>query len=71
MTSCGGNCACASASTSNNVCAVPASPIVLDEGGKCPCGKTADACCHAESKVGQNEALGELCAPHNGKNVCS
>lgn len=71
---CGGNCACAGVrdgENDKNECAPESSSVALDEGGKCPCGKVLDDCCHKEDIVAnQNDALGELCGPHNGKEVC-
>jgi hypothetical protein len=75
MSGCGGNCACAAMQNdkpevNTKVCIPDVAPI-LDADGKCPCGKSFDECCHKDEIVaGQNDALGELCAPHGGKNVC-
>lgn len=66
---CGGNCACAQASDDKDTCASPKETATLDKDGKCPCGKSADECCH-QDKADENDALHELCEPHNGKHVC-
>lgn len=66
---CGGNCACAQMANSEDECALPEGGVVLDKDGKCPCGKSADDCCHSD-KIEGNDALHELCEPHNGKHVC-
>ena len=66
---CGGNCACAQMANSEDECALPEGGVVLDNDGKCPCGKSADDCCHSD-KIEGNDALHELCEPHNGKHVC-
>lgn len=72
MTTCTQNCACAEPTVTQGVCALPTTPVSFDREGKCPCGKTADMCCHGgEAQSGANDAIGELCAPHNGQNVCS
>ena len=70
---CGGQCACARAEEAKNenaTCA-PSGALSLDASGKCPCGKSLDKCCHKdEIKAMQNDAVGELCDPANGKNLC-
>ena len=67
---CGGNCACARRAMEEE-CAPPEGGVSLDKDDKCPCGKSADDCCHSDSiQKGENEALHELCEPHNGKHVC-
>lgn len=66
---CGGNCACAQMAGKEEECAKPEGGVVLDKEGKCPCGKSADDCCHADSIEGAS-ALHELCDEHNGKHVC-
>ena len=67
---CGGNCACAQAANDKETCALPEGGVTLDKDGKCPCGKSAADCCHSDSMEGNNDALHELCEPHNGKHVC-
>ncbi len=66
------NCACASTGVAGGTCALPTAPVVFDAVGNCHCGKPADTCCRSgEAKSNANDALGELCAPHGGQNVCS
>ena len=58
------------AKNENATCA-PSGALSLDASGKCPCGKSLDKCCHKdEIKAMQNDAVGELCDPANGKNLC-
>ncbi len=66
---CGGNCACAQVSEGKETCSLPPEGIVFDKEGKCPCGKSKSNCCHGENEK-ENDALHELCEPHNGKHVC-
>lgn len=66
---CGGNCACAQMSDKNESCALPPEGVVFDKDGNCPCGKSKRDCCHGK-KGEENDALHELCEPHNGKHVC-
>ena len=70
---CGGQCACARAEESKKgeaTCA-PKGTVALDKDGKCPCGKSLDECCHKDEILAmQNDAVGELCDPTNGKNLC-
>lgn len=66
---CGGNCACAKAAGEEATCETPVGGVMLDKFGKCPCGKSKEDCCHKDS-IDQNDALHELCEPHNGKHVC-
>lgn len=68
MQGCGGNCACADKNTEKETLTPVAGGVVFDEDGKCPCGKSKEDCCHYESET--NNAIGELCEPHNGTNVC-
>ena len=73
MGGCGGHCACAAgAKPDAEMTCKPEGEVALDKDGKCPCGKSADECCHKDKLVtGQkNDALDELCSPHGGKNVC-
>ncbi len=70
---CGGNCRCACGpDESEEVCEAPKEGVVIDKDGKCPCGKELKDCCHKDEIVAseENEALHELCEPHNGKHVC-
>jgi hypothetical protein len=68
---CGGRCACADASKKEEESCAPKGEIALDKDGKCPCGKSLDDCCHKdEIKSTGNDAVGELCEPHAGKNLC-
>ena len=67
---CGGNCACAqNTDEKNEECAPPEGGVVFDKDGKCPCGKSEKDCCHKKDST-DNEAIHELCEPHNGKHVC-
>lgn len=72
---CGGNCRCACGpeDMEQESCELPEGGVKLDKNGKCPCGKNLEDCCHKdsmESNDDENEALHELCEPHNGKHVC-
>jgi hypothetical protein len=51
-----------------DACATPAEGVMLDDAGKCPCGKELKDCCHKDVaiKSGANEAIGERCTPQNG-----
>ena len=75
MGGCGGNCACsggAAMSAQKGTCAAGGDKVVLNESGKCPCGKPASKCCHKDSISTNetNEALGELCNPSNKDGLC-
>ena len=76
---CGGNCQCACGpdEETDTTCELPKVGVMLDKDGKCPCGKGLQDCCHKDEiknavvgKNDENEALHELCEPHNGKHVC-
>lgn len=68
---CGGNCACAKMEQKGEKSCAPEGEITLNKDGKCPCGKSLDECCHKdEIKANQNDAIGELCDPESGKNIC-
>lgn len=73
---CGGNCQCACGpeEETDATCELPKEGVTLDKDGKCPCGKGLEDCCHKDeiktTKNDENEALHELCEPHNGKHVC-
>ncbi len=67
--SCGGNCKCAGGKNnviSDEMCPTPAGGVVLDDAGKCPCGKELKDCCHHKDENTKNEALEELCVPTHG-----
>jgi hypothetical protein len=51
-----------------DACATPAEGVMLDDAGKCPCGKALKDCCHKDVaiKSAANEAIGELCMPMKG-----
>ncbi len=73
MSGCGGNCACASGEVKKDtdVCVPDGKKVVLDEHGKCPCGKATAECCHKDAiEPPKNEALGELCRGGHGPDVC-
>ncbi|OGZ05207.1 MAG: hypothetical protein A2845_02710 [Candidatus Lloydbacteria bacterium RIFCSPHIGHO2_01_FULL_49_22] len=72
MGGCGGDCACAGSDKKGvAACSADEKKVVLDEHGKCPCGKTAESCCHKDAiQASTNEALGELCCGSHGPDVC-
>ncbi len=78
MGGCGGHCRCSdekedtNKKTASPSCASPTGGVMLDAEGKCPCGKTPDACCHKEVVFASefNEALDELCADHGVVDMC-
>lgn len=49
-------------------CDTPVEGIMLDDAGKCPCGKELKDCCHKDAAIKSvhNEALDELCMPQEG-----
>lgn len=65
-------CACGPDEKKIESCEMPKGGVALDKEGKCPCGKEQEDCCHKDkiSFPQENEALHELCEPHNGKHVC-
>ncbi len=72
---CGSNCKCAGGIKAEDLsCEAPKEGVRLDKDGKCPCGKSSEDCCHRDTIMGagdiENDALHELCEPHNGKHVC-
>ncbi len=69
--SCGGHCRCAGGPDdmmTKDACATPVEGVMLDDAGKCPCGKELKDCCHKDVAIKStpNEALGELCMPTSG-----
>lgn len=76
MSGCGGHCTCAAGADDmmvKNICETPTEGVMLDDAGKCPCGKELKDCCHKDVAVksAANEALGELCMPqHGGGSPC-
>lgn len=76
MGGCGTHCRCTgdASGTKDESCAVPKGSIALDKNGKCPCGKSADECCHKtilkNATVDENPALHELCKPHGKQHLC-
>jgi hypothetical protein len=51
-----------------DACATPVEGVMLDDAGKCPCGKELKDCCHEDVAIKSvgNDALGELCMPESG-----
>lgn len=50
---CGGECRCAGNTTrvkNDAQCDIEAVPLVQGKDGKCPCGKSADECCHKDEQ---------------------
>lgn len=73
---CGGGCRCAgdAPDTKNDTqCATPIAPLILDENGKCPCGKTARDCCHKDelTESDHNQAIDELCEAPLDEPLCA
>lgn len=72
---CGGGCRCAGDTPeikNDAACAVPKEPLMLDENGKCPCGKSMEDCCHKDefSSGEHNHALDELCEAPGNESPC-
>lgn len=69
---CGGDCRCAGNTPDekkDTLCGAEVMPLVLDEDGKCPCGKSADECCNKDELKGceHDIAQGASCESCVGK----
>lgn len=71
---CGGGCRCAGDTPEvkdDAQCVIPKEPLTLDKDGKCPCGKSAEDCCHKDELTDErNHALDELCEVHGNELPC-